>query len=107
MSMVPFHFARNLKISRFTIDVLMQRLDQLKPRRPEGCGGLLGKMNQSVRDCDHLHNDICDRFCGVQSFDAGSIAPLMTAFVELDRRITNAIASCNVFEFGPCIEASQ
>jgi len=107
MSMVLFHFARNLKISRFTIDVLMQRLDQLKPRRPEGYGGLLGRMNQSVRDCDHLHNDIRDRFCGVQSFDAGAIAPLMTAFEELDRLITNAIASCNVFEFGPCIESIQ
>jgi hypothetical protein len=105
MSSVLFHFARNLKISRFTIDVLMQRLDQLKPR-PEGYGGLLGKMTQSLRDCDHLYNEICDRFCGVQSFEAGSIAPLMTAFEELDRRIKNAIASCNVFEFGPCIEAA-
>jgi hypothetical protein len=105
MSSVLFHFARNLKISRFTIDVLMQRLDQLKPR-PEGYGGLLGKMTQSLRDCDHLYNEICDRFCGVRSFEAGSIAPLMTAFEELDRRIKNAIVSCNVFEFGPCIEAA-
>ena len=105
MSIVLFHFARSLKISRFTIDVLMQRLDQLKPRRPEGYRGLLGKMNESVRNCDHLHNDICDRFCRVQSFDAGTIAPLMSAFEDLDRLITNAIASCNVFEFGPRIEA--
>jgi len=101
VSTVLFHFARNLKISRFTIDVLMQRLDQLKPRRPEGYELLLGKTTAGVEDCDHLHQDLCDRFSGVQSFDSGAIASLSAAFEELHRRITESIANCNVFEFGP------
>jgi hypothetical protein len=101
MSTVLFHFARNLKISRFTIDVLMQRLDQLKPRRPEGYELLLGKTAAGVEDCDHLHQDLCDRFSGVQSFDTGAIASLSAAFEELHRRITESIANCNGFEFGP------
>ena len=101
MSTLLFHFARNLKFSRFTIDVLMQRLDQLKPRRPAEYERLLAKTNEAVRDCDHLHKDLCDRFCGVQSFDAGSIASLIAAFDDLHRRIAESIANCNVFEFGP------
>ncbi len=100
MSTVLFHFVRNLKISRFTIDVLMQRLDQLKPRRPEGYELLLGQTTASIEDCDHLHQDICDRIRGVQSFDAGAIASLSAAFDDLHRRIAESIASCNVFEFG-------
>jgi hypothetical protein len=91
----------NLKFSRFTIDVLMQRLDQLKPRRPEGDDLLLGKTAARVEDCNHLHQDLCDRFSGVQSFDTGAIASLSAAFEELHRRITESIADCNVFEFGP------
>ena len=97
--MIPSMLAAHLENGKVTA------LRLPKPRRPEGYRGLLGKMNESVRNCDHLHNDICDRFCRVQSFDAGTIAPLMSAFEELDRLITNAIASCNVFEFGPRIEA--
>jgi hypothetical protein len=101
VSTVLFQFARNLKIRRFAINVLMQRLDQLKPRRPEGDELLLGKTTAGVEDCDQLHQDLCDRFSGVQSLDTGAIASLSTAFEELHRRITQSIASCNVFEFGP------
>jgi hypothetical protein len=102
MSTLLFHFARNLKISRFTIDVLMQRIDQLKSRLPEEYERrILAKTNEGVQDCDHLHQDLCDRFCGVQSFDSGSIASLISAFEELHRRIAESIANCNVFEFGP------
>jgi hypothetical protein len=100
MSTPLFHFARNLKFSRFTIDVLMQRLDDLKPRRPAEYERLLGETNEGVQDCDHLHKDLCDRFCRVQSFDAGSIASLTSAFEELHRRIAESISNCNVFEFG-------
>ena len=101
MPTLLFHFARNLKTSRFTIDVLMQRLDQLKSRGSEECERrILAKTNEGVQDCDHLHQDLCDRFCSVQSFDALSIASLTSAFEELHRRITESIANCNVFEFG-------
>jgi len=99
MPTLLFHFARNLKISRFTIDVLLQRLDQLKSRRPEEYERrILAKTNEGVQACDHLHQDLCDRFCRVQSFDAGSIASLTSAFEELHRRIAELVANCNVFE---------
>jgi hypothetical protein len=104
MPTVLFNFVRDLKISRFTIDVLMQRLDQLKPRRhcgPDEYEHLLGETNEGVADCDHLLNDLRDRFGGVQLFDAGSIASLNAAFEELHRKITESITNCNVFEFGP------
>jgi hypothetical protein len=104
--MVLFHFARNLRISRFTIDVLIQRLEQLKPRRPDGYDRLIGETNEGVQNCDHLHQDLCDKFSGAQSFDARSIAPLIAAFEELNRRITNSIANCNVFEFGPSLPSA-
>ena len=101
MSTVLFQFARNLKISRFTIDVLMQRLDQLKPPRPEAYELLLGKTTAGIEDCDHLHRDLCDRFSEMQAFDTGAIASLSAAFEELHRRITESITNCNVFESGP------
>jgi hypothetical protein len=99
MSTELFNFARNLKFSRFTIDVLMQRLDQLKPCRPEGYELLLGNTTSGVEDCDHLHQDLCERFSGVQTSDTGAIASLSAAFEELHRRIAESIANCNVFEF--------
>jgi hypothetical protein len=104
MSTELSNFVRDVKISRFTIDVLMQRLDQLKPRRhrgPEEYERLLGKTNAGVADCDHLLNDLRDQFCRVQSFDAGSIASVGAAFEELHRRIAESITNCNVFELGP------
>jgi hypothetical protein len=104
MSTELFNFVRDVKISRFTIDVLIQRLDQLKPHRH--CGleeyeRLLGKANAGVVDCDHLLNDLRDQFCGVQSRDAGSIASVSGAFEDLHRRIAESITNCNVLEFGP------
>jgi hypothetical protein len=104
MSTEPFNFVRDVKISRFTIDVLIQRLDQLKPRRhwgPEEYERLLGKTNAGVADCVRLLNDLRDRFCGAESFDAGSIASVSADFDELHRRIAESITNCNVFEFGP------
>jgi hypothetical protein len=100
----PFNLVRDMNISRFTIDVLMRRLDQLKPRRhcgPEEYERLLGKTNAGVADCDHLLNDLRDRFCGAKSFDAGSIASVSAAFEELHRRIAESITNCDVLEFGP------
>jgi hypothetical protein len=99
MSMVLFHLARNLKFSRFTIDVLILRLEQLKPRCPEKFEQILLETKQDVQNCDHVHKDLCDRFCGAQSFDARSIAALIAAFEALNRRIMDSVARCNVFEF--------
>jgi hypothetical protein len=100
MSTVLFHLARNLKISRFTIDVLIQRLEQLASRCPGKYERVLRENQQAVANCDHLHIDLCDRFCKVRSLDRGSIALLTAAFEELNRRIKDSISRCNVFEFG-------
>ena len=106
MSTALIHFARNLKFSRFTIDVLIQRLEQLTPRRSVGYERLLRETNADVQDCDHMHKDLCDRFRGLQSIDARSIASLIAAFEELNRRIIGSIANCNFFEFGPSLRSA-
>jgi hypothetical protein len=103
MSTGSFHFARSLKISRFAIDVLIQRLERLELGRPEGDGQVIGETNQCVRDCDHLHHDLCNRFIGMQSFDGGSIVSLMAAFEVLNRRIIQSISDCNAFESGSSV----
>jgi hypothetical protein len=104
MSTELFNFVRDVQVSRFTIDVLIQRLNQLKPRAhygPDEYERLLGKTYAGVAGCDHLLNDLRDRFCEVHSFDAGSIASVSAAFEELHRRIAESITNCNVLEFGP------
>jgi hypothetical protein len=98
MPTVLFHLARNLKISRFTIDVLIQRLEQLAPRCAGKYERVLRETQQAVENCDHLHNDLCDRFCKAKSSDRRSIASLTAAFEELNRRIKESISGCNVFE---------
>jgi hypothetical protein len=106
MSTALFHFTRNLKFSRFTIDVLIQRLEQFKARRSVGYERLLRETDEGVRNCDHMHKDLCDRFGGAQSFDARSIASLLVAFEVLNRRIMESIANCNFFEFGPSLRSA-
>lgn len=100
MPVALFDLARKLKISRFTIDVLIQRLEKLAPRCPEKYQRVLRETKQGVANCDHLHHDLCDRFCGAQALDRRSIASMAAAFEELSRRITDSISGCNVFEFG-------
>ena len=73
---------------------------------PRFTNRLIGETNEGVQNCDHLHNDLCDRFCAKQSFDTGSIASLLTTFEELNRRITDSIAKCNAFEFGTPIRSA-
>jgi hypothetical protein len=104
MSTEPFNFVRNVQVSRFTIDVLIQRLNQLKPRRhcgPEEYERLLGKTYAGVACCNYLLKDFRERFCEVHSFDAGSIASASAAFEDLQRRIAESITNCNILEFGP------
>jgi hypothetical protein len=106
MSIALFHLARNLKFTRFAIDVLLQRLEQLKPRCAEQNERILLETKQSVQNCDHLHNDLCERFCAKRSFDTGSVASLLSTLEELNRRIADSIAKCNVFEFGTLLRSA-
>ncbi len=97
----PFNFARDLKISRFTIDVLMQRLAHVKPFlhcSPEELERFIGKTNESVMDCDHLHTDLCQRVFGGRSL--GPMTSLNAEFAELHCKMTDSIADFNLFEFG-------
>jgi hypothetical protein len=102
MPIEMFDFARNLKISRFTIDVLMQRLTHLKPRRvraPDECERFVGQTHESVTACDQLLSELRDRFHSIQSVDVGAIASLSSGFEELQRKIIESIARLNSFEY--------
>jgi hypothetical protein len=97
-----FDFARDLKISRFTIDVLMQRLTHLNPRRvraPDECERFVGQTHESVAACDQLLGELSDRFYATEPVDVGAIATLSTGFEELHRKITESIACLNTFEY--------
>jgi hypothetical protein len=103
MPIVLFEFARNLKITRFTIDVLTQRLEQLESPRDgtsEEYARFVGLTYESVAACDQLHDALHARFSGVQSLESGAIAFLSARFVELHRKIAESIARLNSFEYG-------
>ena len=88
MSIVVFNCARNFKITRFTIDVLTQRLEQLESRRngaSEQWSRFAGLAQESVAACDQLHDALRGKFSGLQSLDTGSIAFLNAGFLELHR----------------------
>jgi hypothetical protein len=103
MPIVLFDFARNLKITRFTIDVLVQRLEQLESLRDgtsEECARFVGLTHESVAACDQLHDALRAKFSDLQSLDSGEIAFLSAGFVELHRKIADSIARLNSFEYG-------
>jgi len=100
MPIVLFDFARNLKITRFTIDVLTQRLEQLELPNSEECARFVGLTHESVAVCDQLHDTLRAKFSGAQSLDSGAIAFLNAGFVVLHRKIAESIARLNSFEYG-------
>ena len=103
MPIVLFNFARNLRITRFTIDVLTQRLEHLKSPRDgtsEEWSRFVGLTHDSVAACDRLHDALRAKFSGVQSLDSGAIAVLNAGFVELHRKIAESIARLNSFDHG-------
>jgi hypothetical protein len=109
MPIVLFNFARNLKITRFTIDVLTQRLEHLESPRDgtsEERSRFVGLTHESVTACDQLHDALRGKCSGMQSLDAGSIAFLHAGFSELHRKIAESIARLNSFEYGPAKERS-
>ena len=103
MPIVLFDFARNLKITRFTIDVLTQRLEHLESPRDgtsEEWSRLLDLTHEGVAACDRLHDALRCKFSGIQSLDIGSIMYLNAEFAELHRKIAESIARLNSFEYG-------
>ena len=103
MPIVLFDFARNLKITRFTIDVLTQRLEHLESLRDGTCeewSRSVGLTHESVAACDQLHEALRGKFSAMQSLDTGSIAFLNAGFAELHRKIAESIARLNSFEYG-------
>ena len=103
MPIVLFDIARNLKITRFTIDVLTQRLEHLESPRDgttEEWSRFVELTHQSVAACDQLHDALRAKFSGTQSLDTGSVAYLNAGFAELHRKIAESIARLNSFEYG-------
>jgi hypothetical protein len=85
MPIVLFDFARNLKIARFPIDVLTQRLERLESPRDgtsEESARVVGLTHESVAACDQLHAARRAKFSGVQSLDTGAIAFLNAGYVR-------------------------
>ena len=103
MPIGQFNFARNLKISRFMIDVLMQRLRELRPHpyhSLEECEGLVGWAHDRVAACDRLHNELRERFRGITPLDADEMVSLSAGIEELRRKLAEPIARLNSFEYG-------
>ena len=103
MSTILFQFSRKLKMSRFTIDVLMQRLTNLRPprqRADEEWQGFVGRTYESLKACDQMHNELGEQFDVVQARDAGDFPSLIDRFEDLHRRISESIATLNSVENG-------
>ena len=109
MPIVLFDFARKLKITRFTIDVLTQRLEHLESPSggtSEDWSRLVGLTHDSVEACDQLHDALRAKFSGVRSPDSGAIVFLNPGFAELHRKIAESIARLNSFDYVTAIERS-
>ena len=109
MPIVLFSFARNLKITRFTIDVLTQRLERLKSPRDgasEEWSRFVGLTHERVAACDQLHDALCGKFSGMRSLDTESIVFLSAGLAELHRKIAESIARLNSFAYGTAKERS-
>ena len=103
MATLLFQFARKLKISRFTIDVLMERLGNLHPPRLRAADeweGFVGRTYESLKACDRLHSELGQQLNVVQSRNAGDFPSLVDRFEDLHRRISESIATLNSFENG-------
>ncbi len=103
MPTILFQLSRKLKMSRFTIDVLMERLTNLRPprqRAAEEWEGFVGRTYESLKACDRLHNELGKQFDVVRARDAGDFPSLIQRFEDLHRRISESIATLNSFEHG-------
>lgn len=107
MPIILFNLARDLKITRFTIDVLTQRLEHLESARDcasEEWSRFVGLTHKSVAACDQLHDALRVKCSGMQSLDTGAIAFLDAGLAELHRKIAESIARLNSFEYGTANE---
>jgi hypothetical protein len=103
MPTILFQFSRKLKMSRFTIDVLMERLTNLSPprqRAAEEWEGFVGRTYESLKACDRLHNELGEQFDVVRARAAGDFPSLVDRFEDLHRRISESIATLNSVENG-------
>jgi hypothetical protein len=103
MTTILFQYSRKLRISRFTIDVLMERLTNLRPQRKQAAdewAGFVGRTYESLQTCERLHNELGEEFGVVQACDADDFTSLADRFEDLHRRISESIATLNSFENG-------
>lgn len=103
MTTILFQFSRKLRISRFTIDVLMERLTNLRPPRKQAddeWAGFVGRTYEGLKACERLHNELGEEFGVVQARDADDFPSLVDRFEDLHRRISESIATLNTFENG-------
>ncbi|MDP9066297.1 MAG: hypothetical protein M3O06_10580 [Pseudomonadota bacterium] len=99
--MVLFNFTKKLKITRFTLDVLMQRVINLKPARrkaDEAAKRLLDQSSESIDACERMHDSLRKRLFPVESLDGYAIASLGADFDELDRKISELVRQLSSLE---------
>ena len=93
--------ARKLKISRFTIDVLLQRLAHLteSPDAAFGaCEDLVHQIQARVADCDQWHDTLCSRFIAISWRELDAMEALNADFIELQCKITILLTCVNRLE---------
>jgi hypothetical protein len=103
MPAMLFQFARKLKISRFTIDVLTERLSNLRSTcrsATEEWERFVGRTGESLEACDRLHSELGEQLDVVQVRNTGDIPSMLARFDDLHRRISESIATLNSAEYG-------
>ena len=103
MPIALFNFARALKISRFTIDILARRLDRLKSqpcRSEDESERFLDLTHENVACYEQLHHRLRTRLSGLQLLDDCTVVCLIAEIEELDRNISESLARLNWFEYG-------
>jgi hypothetical protein len=103
MPALLFQFSRKLKISRFTIDVLMERLSNLRSTcrsATEEWERFIGRTCEGLEACDRLHGELGEQLGGVQTRNTGDLSSLLARFDDLHRRISESIATLNSAEYG-------
>jgi hypothetical protein len=103
MTTILFQFSRKLKLSRFTIDVLTERLRNLRPpllRAVDEWDRFVGRTYESLRACDQLYTELGEQLHVVETRDGGEFPTLIGRFEDLHRRIAESISTLNSFENG-------
>jgi hypothetical protein len=105
MPVTAFRLARDLRLSRFTLDVLTQRLRNLRlqgngraPAHEQFADWVRGHLFA----CEDLYTELRRQLGSFQSLEGYALAAFFVRNEDLRRRITESIGRLNSFEYGTC-----